>query len=559
MKKKKGSPVLVVLLLILIVTMAGGITYLIQRRTPTKEHMDKNEYYGITADDQVALIINGHVSETMGKMIDGKVYIDYESVSSLINSRFYWDQEEGKMIYALPTEIVETDLSQDSADYCMLNGQRYLSADIVQEYTDMESTVFQEPNRLVIRNQWDNIRETTVTQDTAVRYRGGIKSKILTEVPAGTVLQVLDETLGDWIGVTTEDGYTGYIQTADAGEITDRPGDHVSQAPEYTSISRDRKINMVFHQTTSQAANEALDVMTESVSGVNVIAPTWYFIQDTDGNLQDLSSRAYVDAVHDMGMEVWAVLNDFDGGIASREETYETLCHTKSRRNLIDTLMESILINDIDGVNVDIEKVSEECAPHYLQFIRELSVSCRNSGIVLSVDNYVPREYSAYFNRKEQGAVADYVVIMGYDEHFSGSEEAGSVASLPFVEEGIKRTLEEVPAEKVINAIPFYTRIWLTDNSGVVTSTACGMDEAERFVADNNLEKHWDNENSQNYAEMQNEDGYYQVWLEDADSVEEKMKVIQSCDLAGVAEWKLGLEQPHIWEIIDRCLSTQSD
>lgn len=551
MRDKKGLPVLVVLVLIFLVAAAGGITFLVKRHTPTKEHMDKNEYYGITAEDQVALVINGYVSETQGKMIDGVVYIDYDTVSNYINPRFYWDQENQMMIYALPTEIVEADLSQDSADYHMVDGQVYLSIDLVRNYTDMDCTVLDSPNRVVIQNRWDEIRQTTVSRDVAVRYRGGIKSPILTEIAAGTSLWVLDESLGDWLGVTTEDGYTGYIETSDAGEITDRPNEHVSQAPEYSGSARDYKINMAFHQTTSQAANEAVDVMLEQVSGVNVIAPTWYFIDDTSGSLYDLSSSVYVETVHNMGMEVWAVLNDFDGGIASREETYTVLKNTESRRKIIRTLMDSILASGIDGVNVDIEKVSEECAPHYLQFIRELSVSCRNNGIVLSVDNYVPREYSAYFNRKEQGIVADYVVIMGYDEHFSGSDEAGSVASLPFVEEGIIRTLEEVPAEKIINAIPFYTRIWLTDNSGMVSSTACGMDEAEAFLADNSLETYWDKETSQNYAELQNEDGYYQIWLEDAASIEEKMKLIQNYGLGGVAEWKLGFEQPQIWEIIE--------
>lgn len=550
MRDKKGLPVLVVLVLIFLVALAGGITFLIQRRTPTKEQMDKNEYYNITAGDEVALVINGVVSETKGKKIDGSVYIDYDSVSSFINPRFYWDQETNYMIYALPTEIVETDLSQDSADYRIVDGQLYLSVGIVQSYTDMECSVLEEPTRVVIQNEWDGIRETAVTSDTAVRYRGGIKSPVLTEVAAGTSVQVVDESLEDWIGVATEDGYFGYIDAKDAGEVTDRENTHVSQAPEYTSLTKDYKINMAFHQTTSQAANDAVGAVLESVSGVNVIAPTWYFINDTAGNLYDLSSQAYVDTVHNMGMEVWAVLNDFDGGIASKDETLAVLKNTASRRNIIQTLMDSVLSKGIDGINVDIEKVSEECAPHYLQFIRELSVSCRNNGIVLSTDNYVPKDYSTYFNRKEQGIVADYVIIMGYDEHFGGSDEAGSVASLPFVEDGIKRTLDEVPAEKVINAIPFYTRIWTTDNSGMVSSRACGMDEAEAFLTENGLEKYWDKENSQNYAEMQAEDGYYQVWLEDAASIEEKMKLIQSYGLAGVAEWKLGFEQPEIWDVI---------
>ena len=185
-----------------------------------------------------------------------------------------------------------------------------------------------------------------------------------------------------------------------------------------------------------------------------------------------------------------------------------------------------------------------------MQFLRELSVSCRNSGIVLSVDNYVPKEYSAYFDRKEQGIVADYVVIMGYDEHFAGSEKAGSVASLPFVEEGIQRTLQEVPAEKVINAIPFYTRIWNTDSSGRVTSEACGMNAADSFVQSMGISIAWNETCAQNYGELDTDAGLYQIWLEDEQSVEAKMNLIKNNNLAGVAAWKLGFERPGIRQVI---------
>lgn len=553
--KKKGTPVLVVLLLILVVAAAGLITFMIQRRTPSKERMDSAGYYGITGEDQVALVINGVVSETKGRMIEGSIYIDYDAAANFINKRFYRDTDSNRMIYALPTEIVETDLSADSADYRTADGTLYLSLNILQQYTDMECTALENPARLVIQNRWDGIREADITEDTQVRYRGGIKSEILTDVTAGTRVQVLDDSFEEWVQVTTADGYTGYVEKSRIGEITEKAEEHQSQAPEYTSLTREHKINMVWHQTTSQAANDAVGEMLGGVKGVNVIAPTWYFINDTQGGLNDIASKTYVDMAHGLGMEVWAVLNDFDGGISSRDETLAVLRNTDSRRNIINTLMNSVLANGIDGVNVDIEKVSEECAPHYLQFIRELSVSCRNAGIVLSIDNYVPKDYSSYYDRHEQGIVADYVVIMGYDEHYSGSEAAGSVASISFVEDGIKRTLEEVPAHKVINAIPFYTRVWSTDSNGTVSSATYGMDTAETFMAENGMEKRWDEETAQNYAEVQAADGFYQVWLEDEQSVEEKMKLIQSYQLAGVAEWKLGFERAAVWDVIAKYLS----
>ena len=551
---KKLIPVLIVLVLIIGVGAAWFMSILIERKTPTDERMDKDTYYNITEADQVPLIVNGVVLETYGKIVDNKVFIDYDTTSKLINKRFYWDRNESVLCYALPTEVREYHLTEEHEDYCMIDYMLYISMDAIVEYTDMEYQILEEPNRIVIRNEWDGLNVTYASRDTHVRYRGGIKSEILTDVPEGTEVQVLDATtFENWAQVATSDGYVGYIDKEHITEVKEKENDHVYQGPEYTSISRDYKINMTWHQVTNMTANSMLEEMVANASGINVVAPTWFFINDINGNLVNLSSKDYVDKAHALGMEVWAVVNDFDGEMASTDSTYAVLSKTSARKKIISEVVTSVLDCGADGINVDIEKVSETCAPHYLQFIRELSVQCRLNGLVLSIDNYVPT-YSGYFDREEQGIVADYVVIMGYDEHFAGSDKAGSVASLPFVEDGILRTLEEVPANKVINGIPFYTRIWKTDTSGEVSSEACTMSVAEEFLVTNGIQKYWDEETQQHYSEIQKEDGFYQVWIEDAKSVEAKMKVIQENNLAGVASWKLGFETPDIWGVINTYL-----
>ena len=208
----------------------------------------------------------------------------------------------------------------------------------------------------------------------------------------------------------------------------------------------------------------------------------------------------------------------------------------------------------IDGINVDFEKISKDCGVHYIQFIRELSVKCRQNGIVLSVDNYVPKGYNQQYNRKEQGVMADYVIIMGYDEHYVGSD-AGSVASLPWVEQGVKDTLAEVPAKRTILAIPFYTRLWKTTDGGALTSEAIGMDQAQQAISDNGAETYWDKTTSQNYGTYEGDGATYQIWLEDSKSIAEKVKLIPKYKLAGVAEWKLGFENSGIWSVITENLS----
>lgn len=552
---KKIIPILVTILLIIVVAIAGVITFMVQRNAPTKERMDSAAYYGFTDAAQTAIIVDGTISDTFGKKTESHYYIDYETVASLINKRFYWNEGSASVLYALPTEVREI-VIEDGSGLCLLeNGQLYLALEIVEQYTNITYETYTAPNRVVIRSGGETYPAVQVAKDTAVRYRGGIKSEVLTEAAAGTTLQILDDSFENWLQVVSSDGYVGYVDKASLGDSQEVTNPTTDVVHEYTSISRPYRINMVWHQTTSQAANDAVGPLLASVTGVNVIAPTWFIINDTSGSLMDISSASYVAMAHERGMEVWAVLNDFDGGISSYDETYLVLSNTEARGRMIDGMMASVLGCGIDGINVDIEKVSENCAPHYLQFLRELSVSCRKNGIVLSVDNYVPKNYSTYFDREEQGIIADYVVIMGYDEHFAGSETAGSVASLPFVEDGIVRTLEEVPAEKIINGIPFYTRIWNTDSTGRVTSEACSMQMADNFIASNGMTVTWSETAGQNYAELDSAVGLYQIWLEDEQSIAAKMNLIKTYNLAGVASWKLGLERSGVWSVIQEHLN----
>ena len=354
--------------------------------------------------------------------------------------------------------------------------------------------------------------------------------------------------MDNWTKVKTSDAMIGYIEnkylikeeTMQEIEVTDY------QEPEYTSIHKDYKINLGWHQIMAQAANAAFDETVNSTGTMNVISPTWFSLIDNEGNISSLASLDYVDKAHARGMEVWALIDNFN----TQVDTFEVLSYTSKRTFLIQNIMNQLLQYDIDGINIDFEQLNYDTGEHFTEFIRELSIQCRSNGIVLSVDNYVPRESTTHYNRKEQGVVADYVIIMGYDEHWGSGGVAGSVASIGFVEDGIKKTLEEVPENKVINAIPFYTRVWKT-TAQQVTSEALGMEAAQNFITNNNVETRWDEENCQNYGEKQMGDTFYQVWLEDEQSIETKLTIMKKYNLAGVAEWKLGFESTSIWGIID--------
>ncbi|MBR5360165.1 MAG: SH3 domain-containing protein, partial [Lachnospiraceae bacterium] len=407
------------------------------------------------------------------------------------------------------------------------------------------------PARIQLDTKWEEQTQATISKDNAVRLKGGVKSPILREVSKGEQVIILDR-METWTKVKTDDSLMGYIENKyleNENQITPSPkSDYVE--PEYTSIHRDYKINLAWHAIYTQSGNDSFEEYTSGTKGINVISPTWFSLTDNDGNFTSFADSSYVNRAHSQGMEVWALLDNFNTSV----NTAELMSYTSKREKLINNLISELLRVGADGINLDFEQISYEAGEHYVEFIREISVACRANNLVLSVDNYVPRESTTHYNRKEQGIVADYVIIMGYDEHWGGGGVAGSVASLPYVLDGIEQTLREVPSEKVINAVPFYTRVWKT-NGGEVTSEALGMDAAAQFVKDNGIETEWDDQCCQYYGEKTMNGILYQVWLEDNESIAAKLSVMDSHNLGGVAEWKLGFENKSVWDVIGTYLA----
>ena len=559
--KKKNLPILIVVLLIFLVGAAGTAVYFIQKYTPTKDRMKASEYYGVGENAaEVPLIFGTEILEQRGICIDQEVFVSRDVVAKYLNKRFYWDSSESILIYTTPTEkytiepgtnvymVNGKEQRKEEYSICELQGDTpYINIKYVQKFTDIEYNILDKPGRLVVQYQWEDIPVVEVKEDQApVRYRGGIKSEILTNVASGTKLRLLDE-LEEWDQVVTEDGFIGFIAKKDlAGASSVITFEREFEEPEYTSQKRDFKINLAWHQVTSEAANETFDEVVKDMTGVNVISPTWFSISDNAGNISNYAVESYVTKAHAKGLEVWGLLDNFNKNV----DTYKVLSNSSSRIALENNLIKQALRFSLEGINIDFETLSEETGPHFIQFLRELSILCRANKLVLSVDNPVPQnDYTYHYDRESQGEVVDYVIIMGYDEHYYGSEKAGSVASLPWVEQGITDTLKEVPAEKVINGIPFYTRLWKT-SAGIVTSEAIGMDAADEVISKYKVETYWDKNYSQNYGKFEKGNDLYQIWLEDEKSIAAKMELIKNYNLAGVAEWKLGFERASIWKVI---------
>lgn len=541
---KKYKSIIAVAVLVILVAILGIVTHVVMKYIPSSEKMDLNEYYGEMADGEIALVIGTEKLEERGLVVGDRVYLPLDVVNTYLNQRYYWDSANQQILYATPSELTSVSASSEAGDKVWVKDDKvYLNLTYVQEFTDLDAYITKDPYRIAIQYKFKNVKTVTVKKNTSIRYRGGIKSAILTSVKKGTKLRLIEE-MENWDQVATDDGYIGYIDKKKVGEAEKTKFERSFNREQYSYLTMDSKVNMVWHQVTSTDANAYFADATANMTGVNVISPTWFYLTDTSGNIASIASADYVSQAHEKGLQVWGLIDNFTQEVS----TTETLSSTAARQNIISQLIQAAQDVGMDGINVDFESLSEDVGTHFLEFLRELSIECHKNNLVLSVDNPVPEDFTSHYDRAEQGRVVDYVIIMGYDEHYVGSE-AGSVASLPWVEQGIQDTLDEVPAERVINAIPFYTRLWRT-TGGNVTSEAIGMDQAQQTIADNNVETYWDKTTSQNYGKYDIDNSTYQIWLEDAQSVAEKVKLVSKYDLAGVSAWKLGFENNGIWQVI---------
>lgn len=552
-RKGHGCGITVLVLLFIFILAGGGLGVLFARKyMPSNELADKSRIFGIK-DGQVALILDNQVQEEKGIYEGGQVYLPVDWVNEHLNQRFYWDEGEKLLVYALPDSIVYADESAQGEKgplFKVTQDGMYLSLGVVVNYTDIRTQAFatSQIKRVFIDTSWQPYDTAVLKKTGQVRVRGGVKSQIITEAAAGETVDVL-ETMEKWSRVRTLDGYIGYVENRklEAGEQVAPVS--TFEAPVYTSISMDGKVRLGFHQVTRPEGNNTLDSYVSNARGMNVIVPTWFNVVSGDGTYTSLASRDYVDKAHDMGLKVWAMVENVSTEESVKNLNTKTLMSsTSTRKKLIEKLMNEADTYGFDGFNLDFESLKAEAGPHYVQFIREMSVACRNKGLVLSVDNYVPSSYTAFYNRREQGIVADYVIVMGYDEHYAGGE-AGSVSSIPYVREGIENTLKEVPKEKVINAVPFYTRVW-TVNEGKTSSKAYGISDARQWVEENQVELSWDKLLGQYYGETVSGSGQQYIWMEEEDSMKLKIDLIKEFDLAGVACWKLGFEPADIWDIV---------
>lgn len=555
--------------------------------------VDLNWYMGLTYEDgngndqpyntltggQVAAVaLEDGYSEEYAIAKEDEAYVNITTIKSNIDDRFYWDQNENLILFTDANGVYQVTVGEnklegaasEELDYevaLLENEQCYLNMKFVTKFIDMDYEINEEsgavPPRITLNYTNDEKTVMSTSKKIEMRTKGNYQNLIVTTLDKGTKVTVI-ETGKDWNKVRTENGFIGYIPVKRLKDESTETAEYVSDKDEYTHVTLNKKVSLVWNQIYNQTANNNFDSLMENVSGVNVISPTWFSLCDKKGNLSTLADLDYVEKAHNRGIQVWALVNDF----TDKKLTKKVLTSTGTRQTLVNNIMYFIDSYDLDGVNIDFEYITEEIADSYLQFLRELSVECRKAGKILSIDNYVPSEWSEFYDREQQALLADYIIIMNYDEHTAGSEEAGSVSSMSYAEQAILDTIAQTKdASRVINGIPFYTRVWKetpeedSDGTGVfvedavngnyyLSSEAVGMDTAKKAYEEAGVEPALDSETGQNFVTYSKGSSVYMIWLEDETSIKSRLELMNQYEMGGAAFWSLGQETDSIWKTI---------
>ena len=558
---KKIVPVLIAIILIVVIGVVGFGGKIMDKYSYSKELADMDEYYGVSGN-RLAIILQDAKVEQQAILENDTVYFDIDTVHQYFNEGFYVDEGEQKLLYTTAVDTVTAlfgnagysdKTGEHTLDYvpCMQSeGTLYVAADYVKLFTNYSYEVFD--RHLQVYTEWGTKQIYKIAKKTQVRLKGGIKSPILREMEEGEQVELLEQ-METWSKVKTSDSIIGYVENkrlTDVDTEVETPvTDYVPE--EYTSIALDGKVCLGFHSIGGPGGNDTLDSMVAEGKGMNVIAPTWFSFTDNTGTFRSFASGQYVEKAHSYGLKVWGVWDNFNykNETGSDIDTVQILSSTANRQNIVEQMTATALELGLDGINIDFEGLTSDCGTHYVQFIRELSVACRENQLALSIDNYVPFHFNDFYRLDIQGEVADYIVVMGYDEHWHGSKDPGSVASIDYVSNGLQKTLEMAPAEKVVNALPFYTILWKTEGSDVTDEYITLKNEAD-FLKRVNITPEWDEETCQNYAQWQSGNITYQIWLEDIDSIKVKLNVMSAQSIGGVAVWRLGYGTSEVWELI---------
>ncbi|AJS60110.1 glycosyl hydrolase family 18 protein [Paenibacillus sp. IHBB 10380] len=386
----------------------------------------------------------------------------------------------------------------------------------------------------------------------AIRQDHSIHSPILTDVSNDTELRVWKTNDEDWDFVQLDNGYAGYMEkkhiVMGKNKVIEVPAQKTTRAERSW---KGKPVNLVWEAVYQRKPDPN---SIGKLPGVNVVSPTWFSMIDGEGNVRSQADSSYVKWAHGQKMEVWGLLsNSFEPDLTS-----EAMSKFKSRINIINQMLKYAELYDLDGINLDFENVYTKDGDNISQFVREIKPLAEARGLIISVD-VTPKSksemWSLFLDREALGSVADYLIVMAYDEHWAASPKAGSVASLPWVEAALQKIITEdhVPPEKLILGIPLYTRIWseeMVDGKTKVSSKSVGMDSIAEIIRTKKLTPSYLESPQQNYVEYTEEGILKKIWIEDEVSLQARVDLVKSLNLGGIASWNRSFSNKQVWEVL---------
>ncbi len=558
-KKRNKSGLIIKLCLLLI--LAAGIymavsSGLLSEIMASSEQKPLSEWLEV-GDNEVRIYLDNEADFSVkGRYESDKLYLPVNYAIKHLNSRFFWSEADRMLSYTLPDETIDIRESEEyngAAAFTEYDGEAYVQADIIAAYSHIVITEFcgaDEPaKRAFIDTAGTKLQRAVLQHKTSMRTKRDLKSPVLTTLNKGDELTVIDSN-EQWSSVVSETGYSGFVRTKYLGASSEAViADNYAEPKVEHTLLADKPV-MGWHGIYTTAGNSELDNRLATAGGhINVLSPTWIQISDAEGNYVNYSSEDYIAKAHAAGCQVWVSVDNFNQSSAISDFNSKTFFESsEKRRDFIARLMTEAGKYGYDGLNLDFEGLKSEAGASYAQFFRELSVECRKAGLVLSIDNYVPYDFNDFYRLDEQGIFADYVVIMLYDEH---TQEPGSNSSLSFVDYGLDEAAKDVETDRIIAALPLYTRLWNTDEAGSTSSQTMSMTAAKQYAADKGVELKWDETIGQYYGEFELDGIFKQLWLEDENSLKAKLDVISENAVGGIAFWRLGYDSTDVWKVID--------
>lgn len=498
---------------------------------------------------------------------NGVVYVSTKDIANFFDDHIFYDNKYDQIITTSETKVATLKLNENKAK---VNGstvdlvasakkigeQFYLPfSEISESVYNVETTYIEDTNTVVLVSLDRELTYANSSKKNSVKSKPTMFSKTVDKIEKGDNVTVVPSKNGDengWTKVTTENGKIGYVKTTTLAN-TKKIRDNLEMGKQIQG-----NVSLVWEYFSKYAKAPQ---RTEKIDGVNVVAPTFFSLSDSEkgaivANVGQ-AGQNYINWAHSNGYRVWPWVANEATNKADKDLTSEILNDYKLREKLISSIVSAVEMYNLDGINLDFENMYESDKDAYSRLVIELAPRLKELGKVLSVDVTAPDgspDWSLCFNRNVIGDVADYVIFMAYDQHNQSSTEAGTVAGCDWVEANINKFLgqEGVKPEKIILAMPFYTRVWNVTDGGLSSSAVDMKSQSTLIPGDAKIT--WDDSLKQNLAEYEKNGRTYKVWMEDAKSLKCKLDLVKKYNLAGGAFWRKDQETSDVWKVINENL-----